>query len=172
MNYVWLLSLVLIFTTSCDQHTGWKLSRGIYILDRESPVETFAELRSRLPRKGIYVDRWATWCAPCLEEFAHYDSLRIFLDQHDIEILFLNSDMGIEEQMWFDFIRENKLYGYHVRMNKALQRDLIDEKIFNPRIPQFMIMDRTGMVLEKMALRPSAGEELCRQLAELLDLTD
>ncbi len=170
MRKLVLLILFLVLAVSCDNNNGWKLSPGIYILDKDAPVETFADLQERLPRNDIYVDRWATWCGPCLEEFTCYDSLRPFLESNGIQILFLNSDMDIEESQYFDFIRENRLYGYHVRLNKELQRDLIDQKIFIPRIPQFMIIDSAGTVLNNMALKPCDGKALQSQLSEILHL--
>jgi len=166
-----LLTAILFLTGGCTNDPGWKLTRGIYILDKDSPVETYAELIARLPRKAIYVDCWATWCAPCLEEFAYYDELRGFLEENDIAILYLNSDMRIEESQWFDFIREHQLRGYHVRLNKSLQRDLINNRIYSPRLPQFMIIDSTGSVLEKNAPPPSAGESLRRKIIETLGPT-
>jgi thiol-disulfide isomerase/thioredoxin len=166
-----LLLVLLVSGRGCSNQTAWELAPGIYILDKNTPVKTYADLADRLPRKAIYVDRWATWCAPCLEEFKYYDELRPFLEEHDIEILYLNSEMGIEDSTWFNFIKKHELLGYHVRFNFDLQRDLIDQEIFTPMIPQFMIIDSTGKVLEKGAKRPSDGEALKDQLTELLDLT-
>ena len=166
------LSFLLVLTGSCDHHQGWKLAPGIYILDKQDPVETYADLKARLPRQAIYVDRWATWCGPCLEEFACYDNLRPFLESNGIDILYLNSDMDIEESLWFDFIKEYKLYGYHVRLNTELQRDLIDEKILVPRIPQFMIIDSSGTVLNRQALKPCDVKALQSQLTAILHLED
>jgi thiol-disulfide isomerase/thioredoxin len=165
-----LLITVLFLQGGCNQQTDWELAPGIFILDKQSPVESYAELAARLPRKAFYVDHWASWCAPCLKEFTCYDTLRPFLEAHDIEILYLNSDMNLEETKWFDFIREHKLYGYHVRLNYSLQRDLIDQGYFLPLIPQFMIIDSTGSVLDHSAHRPSEGEVLIRQLTETLGL--
>jgi thiol-disulfide isomerase/thioredoxin len=166
------LSFLLVLAGSCDHHKGWKLASGIYILDKNAPVETLADLQDRLPRNAVYVDRWATWCGPCLEEFTCYDSLRPFLESKGIDILYLNSDIDIEESLWFDFIKENKLYGYHVRLNKQLQRDLIDQKVFIPRVPQFMIIDSAGTVLNHQALKPSDGKALQSQLSAILDQGD
>lgn len=166
-----LLPVLLVSGSGCSNQTAWELAPGIYILDGDAPVKTFADLADRLPRKAIYVDRWATWCAPCLEEFNYYDELRPFLEEHDIEILYFNSEIGIEDSKWYNFIKKHELRGYHVRFNFDLQRDLIDQGIFNPMIPQFMIIDSTGSVLEKNAKRPSNGEALKEQLTELLDLT-
>jgi len=165
-----LLLALLILAVGCKNDRVWNLASGIYILDKDKPVKTYEDLAARLPRKAIYVDRWATWCEPCLEEFEHYDSLRTFLGEHDIAILYLNSDMNIEESRWFEFIKEHELYGYHVRLSQDLIKDLIANALFNPLIPQFMIIDSTGRVLNKNAERPSNGEALYNQLTETLGL--
>lgn len=163
------LGAVFLMNPGCRNETGWKLAPGIYILDKDSPVESYDELLERLPRNPYYVDCWATWCAPCVEEFAYYDSIRDFFKEHGIGILYLNSDMGIDEKVWHTFIRDHQLRGYHVRLTQQLQRDLIDRRVYNPRIPQFMVMDSNGLILEKNALRPSDGEKLIQQLNRLLD---
>lgn len=170
MKKTLILLTIVIFAYGCKNETGWKLAPGIFILDKDSPVETYKDLAARLPRNAIYLDRWATWCTPCVEEFAFYTELRPFLEENSIEILFLNSDMDIEESQWFAFIREHRLQGYHIRLNKSLQRDLIDKGLFIPMIPQFMIIDSTGKVLEHSAMRPSHGEALRDQLIESLGL--
>ena len=64
---------ILLLASGCRNESSWELEPGIYILDKATPVESWAELAARLPSKAIYVDRWATWCAPCLEEL--YDQL-------------------------------------------------------------------------------------------------
>jgi len=164
------LFAMLVLAGGCKTEKIWDLAPGIYILDKGRPVKSWDDLVDRLPRKAIYVDRWATWCEPCLEEFEYYDGLRTFLDEHDIAILYLNSDMNIEESRWIEFIKEHELYGYHVRLSQDLQRDLIDNGLFLPLIPQFMIIDSTGTVLDKNAKRPSNGEELNNQLIETLGI--
>ena len=63
---------------------------AILLLASETPVECYTDLVERLPRKAIYVARWASWCAPCVEEFAYYAELGPILEENSIEILFLN----------------------------------------------------------------------------------
>ena len=170
IHIYFLLFAMLVLPGGCKTEKVWDLAPGIHILDKDKPVKTFEDLVARLPRKAIYVDRWATWCEPCLEEFEYYNGLRTFLDEHDIAILYLNSDMNIEENRWFEFIREHELYGFHVRLSQDLLKDLIDNDLFLPLVPQFMIMDSTGRVLDKNAKRPSNGEGLNNQLIETLGL--
>lgn len=78
--------------------------------------------------------------------------------------------MVIEESQWFEFIKEHGLRGYHVRLNGKLQRNLINEEVYVPRIPHFMIMDSAGSVLVKQAMQPSDGVALQKQLTEALNL--
>jgi hypothetical protein len=43
-----------------------------------------------------------------------------------------------------------------------------DKRIDTRRLPQFLLVDKEGRVLEKNALRPSTGAELYNQIEELL----
>jgi hypothetical protein len=56
--------------------------------------------------------------------------------------------------------------GYHFRLNDTLKKDLSDSKIFIPIIPQFMIMDKRGQVVDNKALRPSSSDSLFIQLTK------
>jgi thiol-disulfide isomerase/thioredoxin len=81
MNTVFLFSLFLIGLASFknDEKIGWELEPGIYILDKKTPVKSLDDLITLLKDKQIYIDRWATWCGPCLEQFAYKDTLHQFL---------------------------------------------------------------------------------------------
>jgi thiol-disulfide isomerase/thioredoxin len=71
---------------------GWELTSNIYILDKDKPIKSFNELIDLLKGKQIYIDRWATWCSPCLKEFEFKDSLYQFLDRKNILLISLLSD--------------------------------------------------------------------------------
>ena len=65
----------------------WKLPKGTYILDKEKPIDTFEELTQNLSGKAFFIDCWATWCSPCIEQFQYGESLKEFLKMNGIEIL-------------------------------------------------------------------------------------
>ena len=69
-----------------------------------------------------------------------------------------------DEEKLFEFIVDYNLRGNHVRLDSTLKADLVNKEIFIPIIPQYMIVDASGKVIENNALRPSNGEELFNQL--------
>lgn len=168
-----LLSLVLMIGLTSfkdNDKIGWELAPGIYILDKQAPIKSLDELTSLLKGKQIYVDRWATWCSPCLEQFNYNDTLHQFLDKNDILLVYLNSDKDLKEKKWYNFIKSHHLKGYHLKLTDELKLDLVNRKIFIPMIPQYMIINKEGIVIDNKALKPGDGEMLFDQLKKLLEL--
>lgn len=164
-----LLFSILITLVSCTSNKKFELAPDIYILDKVNPIESFKDLTNKLQGKPIYIDRWATWCTPCIEEFKYNEALHNFLKDNKIEIVYLNSDTDLDEEKWFDFIIDHNLKGNHLRLDSILKADLIDKGIFIPMIPQYMIVNEKGEVVTNKALRPSTGKKLYDQLDSLLN---
>ncbi len=157
---------------SCDNmnvNQKWEIAPDIFILDKETTINSFNEITSILKGKSIFIDRWATWCTPCIEEFKHSEALHNFLQDRNIEIVYLNSDTELDEEKWFEFIIDHNLKGKHLRLDSTLKADLIEKGIFIPMIPQYIIISDKGELKTNNALRPSKGEELYKQLDSLLN---
>lgn len=58
--------------------------------DAEGTVRSFADFRGR----GLVVNFWATWCAPCVAEMPALDRLHAALARDGIEVLALSNDRG------------------------------------------------------------------------------
>lgn len=168
MKYKLLFISVVLTIGSCGSIKNYELAPGIYILDKNEPIVSFEDLTNRFQGKPIYIDRWATWCSPCLEEFKHNKDLHKFLNDNRIEIVYLNSDTDLSESEWFDFIIDHNLKGNHLRLDSILKADLIDKEIFIPMIPQYLIITKEGLVVTNKANRPSDGIKLYKQLDSLL----
>ena len=170
-----ILFLVATVCFCCTDKSGtheiksWTLAPCIYILDKDKSVDSLAELSVFFKDKTVYIDRWATWCAPCIKEFKYGDSLHKFLKDNKIELVYLNSDKDIKDSVLYQFILAHNLIGYHLRLNDSLKKDLSEQKIFIPIIPQFMIMDKSGRIVENSALRPSNGDSLFIQLKKYIN---
>ena len=164
------LLCLLVILVGCKSNQSFELAPDIYFLDKDEPIESFNDLTHKFEGKAIYIDRWASWCNPCIEEFKHNEALHNFLHDNNIEIVYLNSDKDFSEEKWFEFIVDYDLKGNHLRLNDTLKADLIDKGIFVPMIPQYMIVGEDGKIIENKALRPSSGAELYDQLKKTLNL--
>jgi thiol-disulfide isomerase/thioredoxin len=170
-----LLLIVTVVCICCNNKQGthvikkWELVPDIYIIDKERPIESLVEITRYFKGNPVYIDRWATWCSPCIQEFKYGDSLHKFLNDNKIKMVYINSDMDIQDSILYQFIISHNLKGYHLRLNNTLKNDLTEQKIFIPKIPQFMIMNKNGQVVDNNALRPSKGDSLFIQLKKYIN---
>ena len=62
---------------------------------------------SNLKGKTLYVDFWASWCAPCITSLPQYNELYKKYKQDGLEIIAINVDNPIEEGL--DFLLDTPL---------------------------------------------------------------
>lgn len=111
--------------------------------------------------RRVFIDMWATWCAPCKKEFRSYDSAYYSLmDSNNISLVYLSIDKDADKKKWEQDIEKLGLKGYHARANKKLVETLKIE-IFDGNvitIPRYILIDEAGNILSKNFLRPSDPE--------------
>ncbi|MXV15038.1 TlpA family protein disulfide reductase [Hufsiella ginkgonis] len=141
-------------------------------LTNYAKINSLAELMARFKGKVVFVDMWATWCAPCKEEFQYNPELKRFLKEKNVEMLYISMDDADRDQQWKDMIKYYDLSGTHIRVSDSLRKDL-SEKIWNSKtgdgysIPQYLIF-RDGTMVEHNAKRPGSRQELYDQIAAYL----
>jgi len=148
----------------------WTLPANTYLLDRKQKITTFDELTSMLPNKAFFIDCYATWCSPCIEEFKHKKELTEFLNKNNIELVYISFDRNLGDTKWLNFIKKHKLTGYHMRANENFRNDFKQKAKFSGQLPTYIIVDKKGNIVETNAYRPSNKEELFIQLKKKLDL--
>lgn len=125
-------------------------------------IPNLSALLSRFRGKKLYVDVWASWCAPCRSEFQYKDSLEVILNRNDITPLYISLDEARSDKKWKALVYSYGLKGYHYRATPSFRDDLRtlyrDEKdgkkgIF---IPWYLFVDENGTVVHKHFKRPSA----------------
>ena len=141
-------------------YTENKSDPSIRFTENSDSINSLSALISRFKGKKLYVDIWATWCAPCRKEFQYKDSLEIILEQHDITPLYISLDNENQNKKWKALVYANHLKGFHFRAHQAVIDDLKlywggekGKKSF--LIPWYMLIDENGNILEKHARRPS-----------------
>lgn len=150
------------------QKKKWVLPKSTHILDKEKSVNSLNELSGQLQGKRLFIDCWATWCAPCFEEFKYNEVLDQFLKSEDIEMVYINFDGNIDEAKWLNAIKTNNLKGFHLRATDSFIRDLAENGYKN-LLPTYMIMNEKGEIVESNAFRPSEKEKLYEQIKSLLN---
>ncbi len=121
-------------------------------------TDLFRLLSENFYHKRVFIDLWATWCAPCKMEFVHYDSsFYNFMKKKKIELVYLSVDKPELKNRWEKEVKVLNLKGYHVLADKTLQAS-IKEIVYDDGtviIPRYILIDETGKILSADFKRPS-----------------
>ena len=132
-------------------------------LTRESKPVSIKSLRGKI----IYIDVWATWCRPCIEEIPSSIKLQQKLAKED-GIEFLNVSVDSRRSDWEKFLDgKSNWTGTHI----IIEPEKIDSlyKAYKFRgIPAYMLLDQFGNIIDLKASRPS-DEELEKKIRKILD---
>jgi len=137
-------------------------------------INTLNELHNTFFKgKKIFIDIWAPWCKPCIEEFVYKAQLDSLLKLHNIIPVLLSLGPKMLEKHWIQLVYDNKLAGYNFVVNDSLRNDIFRRAIVNHSnpfttmstptsilIPHYIYMDEHGDIIEKDAPRPSEIEKL------------
>lgn len=103
--------------------------------------------------KVVYLDFWATWCRPCLEEMKKGKKLKeAFVDNKDVVFLYVSIDK--EPEKWRNYVKNNNIHGVHLISREGAEEKLIDRYDI-PYIPRFVLIDKEGNIVQYEAKAPS-----------------
>ena len=129
--------------------------------------ETFNKILKENKGKVIYLDCWATWCKPCIEEMPSSKLLMTKFKQEEIAFVYLCVDRNEEKRK--KIVSEFSLEGdQHYQLVKEQSKALFDVFQING-IPYHILIDKNGTIIESgYGLSPSkkSTEE---KIAELIN---
>lgn len=102
--------------------------------------------------KMIFVDLWATWCGPCIQESPAFEALgKKYANE---EIVFLPVSTDNNTKIWLSYLKAHKKeLTQYFSQDKALKNDWA---IFY--IPRFILIDKNFKIVDAYAPRPSSDE--------------
>ncbi|PIF32321.1 thiol-disulfide isomerase/thioredoxin [Flavobacterium sp. 9] len=121
---------------------------------------------SDLKGKYVYIDLWATWCAPCRAEIPYLQKIEEKYHGKNIEFVSVSIDKLKDNEKWKKFVDDKKLGGIQLFADKDWESEFVTNYGVTG-IPRFILIDPNGNVLKADAARPSEPE-LQAQLDTLL----
>ena len=107
-----------------------------------------------LKGKYVYIDVWATWCGPCKYEIPFLKEVEEEYHGKNIHFVSLSVDKMKDKEKWENMVKDKELSGIQLIANNDFSSDFVRDYMINA-IPQFILLDPNGNIVEKNALRPS-----------------
>tara|TARA_R110002049_G_scaffold240425_1_gene413991 strand:+ start:268053 stop:269441 length:1389 start_codon:yes stop_codon:yes gene_type:complete len=118
--------------------------------------------------KYVYIDVWATWCAPCIAEIPALKEMEELYSGKNIAFLSISIDNKKQYQAWRDMVTEKALGGIQLIAENAWESKFVQAyQIMG--IPRFILIDPEGKIVNAKAPAPS-NVGLKPLLNELLDI--
>jgi len=109
----------------------------------------------------VFVDFWASWCAPCIREIPN---LKIAYDKyHEKGFEIISISLDSEREEWIDALTKYELNWLHVSDLQAFNSP-IAQQLAVAYVPHTFLLDPDGVIIA-VDLR---GEELENRLAEIM----
>lgn len=116
--------------------------------------------------KYVYIDLWATWCKPCIEEIPYLKNIEKKYKDKNISFLSISLDDPKHEERWRKMIDNKDLSGIQLLADQASKSQFVQE-YYIMGIPHFLLLDPKGNIVSKDAPKPSDPE-----LIKTLDTLD
>lgn len=110
-----------------------------------------------LKGKYVYIDLWATWCAPCRAEIPYLQKIEEKYHGKNIEFVSISIDKAKDNEKWKKFVTDKKLGGVQLFADKDWESEFVTNYGVTG-IPRFILVDPNGNVVSADAERPSSPE--------------
>ncbi|MCK0130819.1 TlpA family protein disulfide reductase [Flavobacteriaceae bacterium F08102] len=107
--------------------------------------------------KYVYIDVWATWCAPCLAEVPSLKKIEKQYHGKNIAFVSISIDTENARDSWRKMVTEKELSGIQLIADKDWKSDFINAYEISG-IPRFILIDPQGNIVSANAPRPSNSE--------------
>lgn len=146
-----------------DSRKGYLNQISNAVKENISKAKGLNEILQRYKGKVIYLDFWASWCAPCKEEMPNAAKLRAKLKGKDV--VFVYFGYKDTKKKWLATQKELKIEGEHYLLSPELIGEAND--LFEIiGVPRYAIIGKDGTIISREASHPNKVYEQLIKLSE------
>ena len=141
---------------------------GISVMPKkygESANELLSNIVKTNRNKVIVIDFWATWCAPCLDDFTRMKPIKEKLPADSISYVYLCSQSS--RDLWLKQIKKYSVKGQHYFLSD-IQYSEFQKKFGLKAFPSYIIVDAKRRIYKDITLRDIREER--RFMEKLQDI--
>lgn len=105
--------------------------------------DLLAKLTQSFPGKAILIDRWATWCVPCLAEMPYSKKLQEAAKGMPVVFVYLCTLNSSSKDKWLSKVMELKQPGFHFLIDEQLDVEVSNYFSFSG-YPGYALIDKSG----------------------------
>jgi thiol-disulfide isomerase/thioredoxin len=143
MKYIVILILCSILLLACDSKNEKTEISKIDVVDDEGLRKIISQRNGRT----LFLNIWATWCAPCVEEFPAIVKLSKQFKGNNFEVIALSVDLPSERKSKIaPFIKKQGANFRVIVAEEKSSNDIINmlDPEWNGAVPVTFIYDKTG----------------------------
>ncbi|EHQ25930.1 TlpA family protein disulfide reductase [Mucilaginibacter paludis] len=155
-----------------EQVTGIYNNYKNMISRAPAPDFTYTDINGKqvslkdLRGKYVYIDVWATWCAPCKAGLPFLAKIEDEYRGKNIQFVSLDVDKIANKPEWASYVKEHNLPGIQLMADNDFNSDFIRKFNVNS-IPRCILIDPAGNIVSGDASDPTSPE-LRKQLDALV----
>ncbi|MEM9679904.1 MAG: TlpA disulfide reductase family protein, partial [Bacteroidota bacterium] len=143
--------------------SSYNASKHVDLLDADDNPITLREILDQNKGKVVYIDFWASWCAPCIKAFPAYRELKEMYTNKPVEFIFISGDEDMDR--WKAAATREGLTHSYLALNYPDAKFYEDLKLRS--FPRYLIFDTNGQLARDVAPGPSS-DNIKAMIDELL----
>jgi len=131
------------------------VSDSVYLLTSNKRKSSLESVLKSKKGKVVFIDLWASWCAPCIKFIPNTKSLITKYNANDFEVLFLSIDKNYED--WRKMSEKLGILNYpnsYLIINPETADYLKLIKLST--IPRYLLYDKNGLLVNSNATDPQS----------------